>query len=247
MDELRLLKAKYENGKISQEEYLRQLDKLLEDEVISQEEYDEAKDYNPENDEPLIYSQSDVNRVVKGRAMRELRKYLRDAGADPDEFEDLEEGIKELIKKGLNADEATPDEKEIQDLKKKADKYDQLIKRYSLLEVENEVLKTASKFNPVDPKQVVRAITTDYKELLEYEEGQLVKTSVEKAVERVAKAEPNLFNYADNDDEGDGDDRGGFKGKGPRKGGSDSGNKKDAEYEKKKREALRRMGINVDD
>lgn len=242
MEELKLLKAKYENGKISQEEYLRQLDTLLDEENITQEEYDEAKEYDPDNEEPLIYSQSDVNRIVKDRALREVRKYLRNAGADPDEFDDLEEGVVELIKAGINADEATPDEKEIQQLQEKAEMADQVIERNSRLEVENEVLKTAGEYKPVNPKQVVRAITTDYNDLLEYEDGQLNPASVQKAVKRVVKAEPNLFNVEGDEDTGDdeGDD---FKGKGPGRGGGSSKNKD--EYERKKKEALERMGIKI--
>jgi len=244
MEELKLLKGKYENGKISKEEYLKQLDQLLADENITQEEHDEAKAYDPSNEAPLIYSQDDVNRIVKGRALREIRKYLRNAGVeDVDDLADgeIEDKVVELVTAGAEADEKTPDEKELKRLKDRAAKADQLEATIDKLSVENGVYKVASKYKPYDTKQVVRALTTDYSDLLEYEDGKLVEGSVEKAVERVVKAEPNLFPDEEgkekDDDTGGGDKK--FKGGGPGGGGGSSNND---ERKKKVNSALEKMG-----
>jgi len=248
MEELKLLKAKYENGKIKREEYLKQLDQLLNDENISQEEHDEAKEYDPEQGETLIYSQSDVNRIVKGRALREIRKYLRNAGVeDVDDLADgeIEDKVVELVTVGAEAGEVTPDDKELKRLKDKAAKADQLEATIDRLSVENGVYKVASKYKPYDTKQVVRALTTDYSDLLEYEDGNLVEGSVEKAVERVVKAEPNLF--PDEEGSGKDDDTGDdkkFKSGGPG-GGGGKGN--DNDRKKKVNSALEKMGFKKDE
>lgn len=245
MEELKLLKAKYESGKIDQAEYLKQLDQLLNDENITEDEYNEAKEYDPDNSEPLIYSQNDVNRIVKGRALREIRKYLRKAGVEVDDIgdNDLEDKVVELVTAGTEAGEATPDEKELKRLKDRAAKADQLEATLDQLQVENRVYKVANKYKPYDTKQVVRALTTDYSDLLEYEDGNLVEGSVEKAVERVAKAEPNLF--PDGEEGGDddtGDDK--FNTRKPGRGGD--GDDKDKDRKKKVSNALEKMGYKQD-
>lgn len=246
MDELKLLKAKYENGKIDQAEYLKQLDQLLTDEAITQEELDEAKEYDPENAEPLIYSQKEVNGIVKKRALREIRKYLRKAGVEVDDIADgdLEGKVVDIVTAGAAAGEATPDEKDIKHLKDRATLADKLEADNKGLQLVNKVMGSAGKYNPVDVKQVVRALTADYTDLLEYEDGQLVEGSVEKAVGRIAKAEPNLFHVEEEDRDHD-TGKNEFNTRKP--GGGGGGNNKDKDREKKKKAALEKMGYGKKD
>lgn len=74
--------------------------------------------------------------------------------------------------------------------------------------LENAVLCTAGKFNPVNAAQVVLALNADYGSQIEYDDvtGELIAGSVERALERLVKAEPNLF-------QNPGDTGSGFRGR----------------------------------
>jgi hypothetical protein len=257
MKKLKKLQKDLQAGKITAEEYQTKLQQLLDDEDIDQEEYDEAKDFEAEDDEDdpedkLIYSQSDVDRIVKKKANQEIRKALRDAGVDLTGVgnKQISEKLLEMVKAGLDKG-STADEKELGDLRRKADLLDGLTASNKKLTMENAVLKAAGKYNPINPAQVVRALD-DYKDLLEFddEDGSLLPKSVEKALKRVAQAEPNLFNAADDDnDEGSGtDQQGGFKGKKPGGSGTGSGTSKDdKKYEANRKRALEYLGLDKKD
>ena len=124
---------------------------------------------------------------------------------------------------------------------------DDLTAQCKKLIIENAVLKEAGKYNPVNPAQVVRAISTDYLDSIEFDEenGTADAKSVARAIRKVHDAEPNLFKSAGDDggEGGAGGSGGGFRGKGP--GGA--GGTKDAELEAKKAEALEMLGIKKDD
>lgn len=120
--------------------------------------------------------------------------------------------------------------------------------RRKKLLIENAVLKEAGKYNPVNPAQVVRAISADYLDSIEFDEenGTADAKSIARAIRKVHDAEPNLFKPA-GDDGDDGNGAGGsgngFRGKGP--GGA--GSTKNGELEAKKAEALEMLGIKKDD
>lgn len=137
---------------------------------------------------------------------------------------------------------STIDEAELTTLRAKAAKADDLTAQCKKLIIENAVLKEAGKYNPVNLAQVVRAISTDYLESIDFDEenGTADAKSVSRAIRKVHDAEPNLFKKADTDDnDNGGTSGGGFQGKGP--GGA--GGTKNAEHEAKKAQALAMLGI----
>lgn len=248
MNAIQKLQAKYAAGKITKEQYEQQLADLLKDEEVTQEEYDEAADYDPEDQgEPLLYSQSDVNDIVKRKAVGLVRKALKDAGIAVDApNKDLLEKVVELVQagNGKSGDEAA---QEVVALKKQIATMEKAAGQYTELQIENSILKAAGKYDPYNTTQVVRALKADYTDLLEYDEetGQLLGNSVDKAIQRVAKAEPNLFKNPEGSgaDDTDPNKGGEFKGKGPG-GGTGSGQKKD--LAKQKAVALEMLGIKTD-
>lgn len=242
----RLQKLLTEN-KIDLAEYKEQLQELLDDEIIKQEDFDQAKDFEPVNeDDKPIYSQEDVNRMITSKARQMVKKALRDAGVDTEGVENKEllTTFGNLALQGQKKGSLTVDEKEVADLKKKAKSYDDLQPQVKKLTIENAVLKSAGELNPLNPKQVVRALD-DYKEYLEYDEDEnLVPKSVDRALKELAKAEPNLFKTAEAGEGGAGsnDPEPGFKGKSP--GGAGAGDPKpDKKQEELKAKALEMMGL----
>jgi hypothetical protein len=236
------------DGKISQEEYAEQLQELLDDNIIKQEDFDGAKDFEPESDDDKpIYSQADFDRSLVSKARKMVKKALTDAGVDLTGIEnkDLLTTFGSLALQGQKKGALSVDEKQLADLQKKAASFDQLQPQLKGLTIENEVLKAAGKFNPVNPKQVVRALD-DYKELLEYDEDDvLVASSVEKALKKLATAEPNLFTAVEggtNDEDDLEGQQGGFAGKPPGGAGA-GGSKPAAKQEKLKTEALAMLGL----
>jgi hypothetical protein len=239
------------DGKIDLQEYKEQLQELLDDEIIKQEDFDGAKDFEPENeDDKPIYSQADFDRSLVAKARKMVKKALTDAGVDLEgvENKDLLNTFANLALTGQKKGDLSVDEKQVNDLQKKAKAFDDLQPQLKSLTIENAVLKAAGDFKPVNPKQVVRALD-DYKEYLEYDEDDvLVPSSFDKALKKLATAEPNLFTSA-GDDNHEGDDDldnqnqgGGIKGKGP--GGAGAGNGTAATKQAKlKNEALELMGF----
>lgn len=248
--QIKRLQKMLTEGKIDQAEYAEQLQELLDDEIIKQEDYDGAKDFEPDNgdDDKPIYSQEDVNRMIMVKARKLVKKALTDAGVDLDGVENKEllNTFGTLALQGQKKGGLTVDEQEVNTLKKKAKAFDDLQPQLKGLTIENAVLKAAGQYNPISPKQVVRALD-DYKEYLEFDEDDnLVPKSVGRALKELSKAEPNLFHAAEEGGAGTGeeDDPGqgnGFSGKTP--GGAGAGQGGKDKTNKLKSEALEMMGF----
>ena len=113
------------------------------------------------------------------------------------------------------------------------------------LMLENAVLKMNGKHKPLNIAQVVRGLD-DYSDYIEYDdEGKLIGRSVEKAIRKMAEAEPNLFAAATSEDDDDGSGTGtGFAGKPPGGGAPAASTAAVAKHAKLKSEALAMLGIN---
>lgn len=248
MGKLRKLQERYLKGELTKAQYEAEVKKLLDDEILDQDAYDDALEYDPDYERPK-YSQADVDSTVAKKAVKMVRKALKDAGVTIEaDDKTLLSKVAETIKAGSSSTGnegdggSGIDETELANLKAKAERSDTLAAQCKKLIIENAVLKEAGKYNPVNPAQVVRAINSDYLESIEFDEenGTADAKSVSRAIRKVHDAEPNLFKTVDNQDDGTGTgSSGGFRGKGP--GGA--GGTKDAEMEAKKAEALEMLGI----
>lgn len=247
MGKLRKLQEKYLKGEITKAEYDAQVRQLLTDEIIDQEQVDEALEYDPEHEKPQ-YSQADVDAMITTKAIRMVRKALKDAGVDIEaDNKTLLSKVAETLKTGStkkDGDDGKGDNKatdeELATLRKQADRAKTLGERVKDLVVENAVLKEAGKYNPVNPVQVVRALRLDYMDGIDYDDetGEVDTKSVSRALKKVHESEPNLFKVTENDDTDNND----FKGKGP--GGGAGGGSKD--HDAKKAQALEMLGIKKD-
>lgn len=245
MDELKKLQGQYKKGKLTKDQYLEGLKKLLEDQEIDQKQHDDAKDFDPnDTDEDPIYSQADVDRMIKKEAARMVRRELKAQGVEVDApNKDLLGEVAKLAAAGQGKGEST--DKELAELRKKAALAEAQAPKLQRLVLENQVLKSAGKYNPVNPSQVVRALD-DYRDLLDYDDetGEPTAQSVSRALKRIAQAEPNLFKTPDgnggNPEDDDNKDDSSFKGK-PPGGGTGSGGKGD-DLDKKAAEMLSMMG-----
>lgn len=255
MDKLKRLQKQYTDGKITKAQYEAAVADLLDDEELTQDEHDEAIEFEPEDKgEKAIYTQSDVDGFVMKKARVLVKKALREAGVDIDDIKPQEMLAKftELAAAGQGKNAAT--DEELKTLRKKAARADELESKFEGLTVENAVLKGAGKYNPVNPAQVVRALNADYRDMLEYDEetGILDPKSVQKALRRIAESEPNLFHAADTGGSDEEEDKGGeqqqgsnFRGKTPggAGGGSDKQTKEAAKLATQQAKALELMGI----
>lgn len=246
MGKLRKLQEKYLKGELTKAQYEAEVKKLLDEEILDQDTYDEALEYDPEHEKPQ-YSQADVDAIVAKRAVRMVKKALKDAGVNIEaDDKTLLTKVAEQLKGGNKQDgnkaEGVTDE-DLANLRTQAEKAKTLSDRVKDLIVENAVLKEAGKYNPVNPTQVVRALRLDYMDAIDYDEdtGEVDVKSVSRALKKVHESEPNLFkSVEDTDPEADkGND---FKGKGP--GGGAGGGGKD--HDAKKAQALAMLGINKD-
>lgn len=249
--DIRTLKAQYKKGTITKEQYAAKLKELLDGQEITQEDHDEAKDFDPTDpDQELRYTQHDVNEIVKRKAVALLRQSLKAAGVDIDApNKDLLGKVVDLTKAGLGNN--VPDSelaKEVAGLRVKAGLVETLQADNKRLTLEAAVLKAAGKYNPVNAAQVVRALG-DYADLLQYDdEDRLVPKSVDRALARIAETEPNLFKTpaGDGSEGGEGNDDA-FKGKGPGGGGTAAEIKAAAEKAAKmKAEAREMLGLPAD-
>lgn len=248
MEELKKLQGLFNAGKIKKDDYLKQLKELLDGKEITQEEYDGAKDYDPEDGgEKPIFTRTEAEAMAFRKACSMVRKAMKEVGVTVDvPNKELLGKVAEFAKAGTEKEKPTATEQEITDLRKKAKKADDLEPQVRRLQLENAVLKVAGKHNPHNPAQVVRALMADYMELLEEgDEGQYTDKSIDKAIKRIAEVEPNLFKQKDGDDGEGGDNGDGFRGK-PPGGGSPGNDKKAADRAKKKAEALEMLGIKKD-
>lgn len=246
MGKLRKLQEKYLKGEITKAEYEAQVKQLLTDEIIDQEQLDEALEYDPEHEKPQ-YSQADVDAMITTKAIRMVRKALKDAGVEIEaDNKNLLTKVAETIKNGSANKEdgdgknSKATDEELVTLKKQAQRAATLSERIKDLVVENAVLKEAGKYNPVNPVQVVRALRLDYMAGIDYDEetGEVDIKSVSRALKKVHETEPNLFKATDTEDNENND----FKGKGP--GGGAGGGSKD--HDAKKSQALEMLGIKKD-
>lgn len=254
MGKLRKLQERYLKGELTKAQYEAEVKKLLDDEVLDQDAYDDALDYDPDYERPK-YSQADVDTTVAKKAVKMVRKALKDAGVTIEaDDKTLLSKVAEALKGGSTAGEGAEggagtgvDEAELATLRAKAEKVDTLTEQCKKLIIENAVLKESSKYNPVNPAQVVRAISSDYLDSIEFDEesGTADAKSVSRAIRKVHDAEPNLFKKVEDTDgnNGTGSSGSGFTGKGP--GGA--GGTKNAELEAKKAQALEMLGIKKDD
>ena len=240
------------DGKIDQAEYTEQLQELLDDKIVTQEDFDKAKDFKPVNEEDkAIYSQADVDQMIVPKARKMVKKALADAGVDLAGIEnkDLLASFGTLALQGQKKGSLSVDEAGLAELQKKAKQFDALQPKIKGLTVENAVLKAAGKYNPLNPKQVVRALD-DYSNLLDYDEDDaLDPKSVDRALKELAKAEPNLFKAAEaggNEDDLEGGSGGatqqGFHGKTPGGAGTGGSQAKD-KAAKLQAQALEMMGL----
>lgn len=243
MDWLKRLQEKYRAGKLTKEQYDAKVKELLDEQELTQDEYDKALEFNPKAPEggELIYSQEDVDRIVITKAKSLIRKEFKAAGIDLDvDNKGLMAHIVNLAKGDGKEGAKGVTEAELAQLRKDAGKAKTLGDKLKDLSLENAVLRSAGgQYTPVNPNQVVRALR-DYADEIEYDENDVPeKRSVDLVLRKLAKAEPNLFKQADGD-EGDDDNKGGagddgkgggngkpFAGKGPGggAGGNNSANK----------------------
>lgn len=253
--QIKRLQKLLNDGKIDLQEYKEQLQELLDDEIIKQDDFDKAKDFEPESDDDkAIYSQADVDRMIMVKARKLVKKSLTDAGVDLEgvDNKDLLNTFGSLALQGQKKGGLSLDEKQINDLQKKAKAFDELEPQLKGLSLENAVLKAAGTYNPVSPKQVVRALD-DYKTYLEFDEDDnLVPKSVDKALKKLAEAEPNLFQSKDGNESGEGgtdpNAGGGTNLSGKAPGGTGGGNPqdKDKKHAANKARALEMLGIKKD-
>lgn len=222
MKKLKALQEQYRKGEITKTQYEAAVAKLLEDDTIDDEQHEEALDFDPEADKP-VFTQADVDRMVAAKAVKMVRKALKDAGVELDASnKDLLTKVAELAKGGAGSDGKATDQ-DLAKLKQLEGKLPQLESRVKDLAIENAVLKAAGKYDPVNAVQVVRALKLDYMDQVDYDEhdGKVDTRSVETVLKQIYKAEPNLFKPKDGEE--DNDDQGALKGKGP--GGGTGGGK----------------------
>lgn len=250
MGKLRKLQERYLKGELTKAQYEAEVKKLLDDETLDQDTYDDALEYDPDYERPK-YSQAEVDSTIAKKAIKMVRKALKDAGVTIEaDDKTLLSKVAETLKNGGNDDGgdggagASISEADLEGLRTRAARVEDLEDRLKTYAIENAVLKEAGKYNPVNPSQVVRAIRMDYLDGIDFDEetGTVDAKSLSRAIRKVHDSEPNLFKEV-GADEGDGNggsgSSGSFRGKGP--GGA--GEKKDAELAAKKEQALAMLGI----
>lgn len=250
MGKLRKLQERYLKGELTKAQYEAEVKKLLDDETLDQDSYDDALEYDPDYERPK-YSQAEVDSTIAKKAVKMVRKALKDNGVTIEaDDKTLLTKVAETLKNGGNGGEggegtgASISDADLEVLRTKAARADEMEDRIKTYAIENAVLKEAGKYNPVNPTQVVRAIKLDYLDGIEFDDetGTVDAKSLSRAIRKVHDNEPNLFKAVGSDDDpdnGGSGSSGSFRGKGP--GGV--GGKKDAEMEAKKAEALAMLGI----
>lgn len=255
MKRLKRLQEQYKDGKINKSEYEAAVAELLEDELIDQGAHDEAIKLEVEGneDDKLIYSQADVDKIILKKSTTLVKKAMKDAGVDIPKGGDVIGNLAEILKAGEAAGMNDSDlAKENARLTKELEKTGSDSARLKKFQRENAVLSVASEFNPHNPSRVVAALD-DYEDLLDYDDdGNLDKKSVRSVMKKLAKAEPYMFKTTDadggaggegGDDAGKGENDKGVKGKGP--GGGAGGAGSNTDEDAKVNEALALMGRTV--
>lgn len=253
MKRLKRLQEQLKAGKISHEEYLEQIQELLDDEMITEEQHTEAKAVEaPKGDDDLKYSQEDVDKIVKKKAEALIKKAYRNAGLEVPKGQDLTEAVTEALKAGDTAGKNDTElAKEVTRLKGELSKSAGSAGKLASLQRENAILKVAGEYQPHNVARVVAALD-DYEDLLDYDDetGKLDPKSVKRVLGKIVKAEPYLFKTDGADggaggeggegagEQGKGDD---VKGKGP---GGGSGGETDEKVTKDLAAARELMGWN---
>lgn len=238
MGKLKKLQEQYLKGELTAKDYAEKVGQLLTDGDIDQEQHDEALDYDPEHERPQ-YSQADVDAMITTKAVRMVRKVLKDNGVNIDaDNKTLLTTVAEKLKTAAEGKTQLSDDDQ-KALTNANSKVATLEERVKDLAIENAVLKSAGTYNPVNPTQVVRAIRLDYMDDIDYDDttGVVDAKSVSRTLKKVYGAEPNLFKATDKNDEGK-DDGNKFTSKGP--GGGIAGTDKE---DSKVSEALSMLGI----
>lgn len=241
MGKLKKLQDQYLAGTITKAQYEAEVKKLLDEEILDQDSYDTALEYDPEAEKPQ-FTQADVDRMVAARATKMVKKVLKDAGVDLDGVanKDMLPKVTELLKgKKADGDGTTNAD---------AEKYKAAAAAAQLklrdVNIENAALKAAGKYNPINLTQVVRAVKADYMDLLDADEdGTVDPKAMDTVFKRMTAAEPNLFKQGEGSGEENGGTGGAYKGKGP---GGGAGGGGDKTYEAKKAQGLAMLGINQD-
>lgn len=257
MDWLKRLQQKYRDGKLTKEQYDAKVAELLADGDLTQDEHDKALEFDPKAPEggELIYSEEDMQRMAHNVARRTLRQALKKVGVELDvDNKGLLDKVAELVKVGVDGggkgNDGKGDPEEVTKLKAKVQTLEGRVKDLGL---QNSVLTAAKTFNPVNSVQVVRALS-DYEDLIEYDDnGVPERRSVESALRKLVKAEPNLFTPAAGDDDLDNPDDGQqqtggskFSGKPPGGGAGASSNAQKSKEDALVAENLARLGIKTD-
>lgn len=130
MGKLRKLQERYLKGELTKAQYEAECKKLLDDEILDQDAYDDALDYDPDYERPK-YSQADVDSTVAKKAVKMVRKALKDAGVTVEaDDKTLLSKVAETIKNGSSGkgdgeggSGSSIDETELSNLKTKAAKW----------------------------------------------------------------------------------------------------------------------------
>lgn len=227
MKRLERLQQQLKDGKITHAEYLEKVVELFEDELITAEQQTEANKVEAPKDagDDLIYSQTDVDKIIKSKAEALIKKSYRDAGLEVPKGKDLTEAVTEALKAGDSAGKNDSDlAKENAILKTAALKSEGSADKVTNLQRENAVLRVANKYNPHNVSRVVAALN-DYSALLDYDDdGNLDPKSVEKVIStKLLKAEAYLFNTDAGGEGGGGENGAGGQGAGENGAGGASG------------------------
>ena len=233
--EIKELQEQYKEGKIKKAQYYAKLAKLLEDETIDQDEYDEAEEFDPEADKP-IYTQADVDGMIAKKATQQIRKILKDAGVEVDATnKDLPGKVVELVKIGAGKAEAvkSDDPEAAKAAAQQTARMNSMSAEMKSLRMENATLKLINKYNPVSPSAVIALLKSDYATMIDYldeETGEIDIKSVDKAFRKMQIDEPTLFKTddADNNNQTRQTQKpgSGFQGKGPGGNGGGAGDNK---------------------
>ena len=246
MRKLKELQAQLKAGTITKAQYTAEVRKLLDADILDQEAHDEALTFDPDADKP-IYTQEEVDAMIVTKSVKLVRKALKDAGIEVDaDNKTLLSKVVDLAKIGSGKMEP-PKGEEAEALKKAAGKAGTLAADNKQLKLENALLKNVGKHNPVGLNAVVRALSSDYKHLIDIddESGDVDIKTLERAITKLKVDEPYLFKAEDDNNGGEegkgGGNTKGFQGKGPGGGsGSDKGLK---DQDAKKAKMLEMMGI----
>jgi hypothetical protein len=247
MNKLKELQEKYKKGELTKVQYLAAVAALVDSKDLTQDEADDATDYNPDADKP-VYTQADVDGMIARKSTQALRKILKDAGVEIDAAnKDLPGKVVELVKIGTGKMKV-PEGQEVEQLKAQAAKAGTMAADVKTLRLENALLKTIGKYNPVSASPVIALLKSDYAHLVDYVDettGEVDLKSVERVVKRLQLDEPTLFKADDQsgDKGGKGGEGNNFRGKGP--GGTGSAG--DKGHDTNKARALEMMGLNKKD